>query len=196
MAHGTASPFALRFVGGLAYAAALLMAFSLLFVLIGDPSAFTEEAGYAPVDVGTVLFSLVWAALLAIPVWAVRWVAVAPPVRLLLALFAISGALSQLGMILSGYFTEAEQAAAVLVTTALPLVHLLISVGLGYVVWTRREGLQGLAPELAISLVAYAGLSAVSVGLPGIATPLSGVALVVIYSAVGMILRRAAAQHG
>jgi len=196
MARTAASPLALRFMGGLAYAAALLMVVSLVFVLISDPAAFTEEVSYAEAELGTLLFSLLWAALLAVPVWAVRWVAERPRVRLLLALFAISGAVSQIGVVLLGFVSEVQQNAAVLVTTAMPLAHLLLSAGLGFAVWRYREGLQGLALELAVALVAYAALSSVSVGLPGIATPLSGVALVVIYTAVGMILRRAAAQHG
>jgi len=196
MARSAASPLALRFFGGLAYTVALLMVVSLVFVLISDPDAFTEQGVTAEMDAAMAFFGLLWGALLAAPMWVARWLGVRPRVGQLFGVFAVLSAVIQVALVVAAVVGPEVREVLDHGITGLTVAHLLAASGLGLALWRYRDGLQGLALELAIALVAYAALSALTIALPGVAMPLSGVALVVIYTAVGMILRRAAAQHG
>jgi len=101
MARSAASPLALRFFGGLAYTVALLMVVSLVFVLISDPDAFTEQGVTAEMDAAMAFFGLLWGALLAAPMWVARWLGVRPRVGQLFGVFAVLSAVIQVALVVA-----------------------------------------------------------------------------------------------
>ncbi|MFO8034824.1 MAG: hypothetical protein R6U88_06720 [Candidatus Bipolaricaulota bacterium] len=181
----------LRMVGAVAYAAAAFLLLSTLFgVLTGTLAA---EDGLT-VDPATIAMTIVWLAVLLLPLWAVRWVHPDRMVRTLVAAFVgllVLAEFSGVGYTLWGG-EDASGVAVLAVSAVLSLAQLAVGLFLGVLLWRRPDGLQGLHIELSWALIAYALLSAAWLALPEVLLPLSGVALTVVYIGLGIILRRAA----
>ncbi len=181
-------------VGAVAYAAAAFILLSTLFgVLTGTVAA---EEGLTT-DPATLAMTLVWLAVVLLPLWAVRWIHRDRRIRSLIAAFVgllVLAELSGVGHTLWGA-EDTPGVAALAVSAVLSLVHLVVGLSLGIFLRRRPDGLQGLHVELSWALIAYVLLSAVWLALPEVLVPLSGVALTVVYIGLGIILRRSAV-HG
>lgn len=182
----------LRLVGAIAYGAGALVFLSTLVALLVD------VPGEGKVTLGpvTALLTAIWVTVMLLPFWALRWIHPDPRVRVTVVAFVVLLVAAEVvGM---GYRMGGEQqlTSPVLVLAATAAAaHLLAGLALGILIRRRPAALRGLHVELSWALIAYALLTGASMAFPQVMVPLSGVALTVVYLALGLALRRAAADE-
>lgn len=181
----------LRFVGAVAYGAAVLIFLSTVFGVFAGALNGEEDPVVDPVVLVT---GAMWMVILLVPFWAIRWVTVDRLVRRIAGLFVATLVLGQLPLVWASLADASPPLPMVVLLWGIWVAHVIVGLALGLLLRRRPDGLQGLHVELSWALIAYIVLDAAHRALPSVLVPLSGVALTVAYIGLGIAYRRTAAS--